>query len=146
MPTISPDFINRVPRRLNGALKPGTVAGDSTTFEVVNVAGATAIAVRFKSTGAGTLKGHWVGPDTDFTRTASSGASVPTVFTEYTSGNPTDVTVTGGTEALLAIPPITAQYPIHSGESFLKIIFVDTSGSTNTIDYCDLACRTGAGT
>lgn len=139
MPVKTPDYINRPPRRLNGALKPGTVAGSSTTSEVVNVGGASRIAIRIKASGAGSLFANWVGPDGQWNR-STTGQETWSGGTVYTSGNAAAVTVTGGTEALLAIPPITADFPTHSGESWLQVGFTDTSTSTNTISYVDIAC------
>ena len=139
MSGITPDFINRPPRRLNGALAAAqTIAGSATKYEIINVGGAAAIAIRAKMSGAATLKAHWCGPDVDKERVQTTGAVTITAGTEYTTGNPTDVTMTsGGTEYLIA--------PTHSGESWLKIIITDTSTSTNTVSYVDVAQRSGAG-
>lgn len=139
MPQLQPNYRNRTPRILTGALAPGTViAGSATAYEIVDVGGAAVVAVRAKMAGAGTLKAEWCRPNQDFETAAMGGAvTVPTPLV-YTSGNPTNVTVTGGTEAIIL--------PTHSGESWLKITLIDTSGSPNAISYCDVACRTGAGT
>ena len=133
----TPNFINRPTFRLNGALEVGAVvAGSATVSDVVDVGGAAAIAVRIKTSGAGTLACKWVGPDCQW-NTDSKGRDVATPVTVYSTGNPTNVSVTGGTEAVI--------FPTHSGEGVLQVIFTDTSTSNNTISYCDVSQRSGAG-
>jgi hypothetical protein len=138
MSGITTDFINRQPFTLNGALAPATViAGNATAYEIVKVGGAAAIAIRAKASGAATLKAHWCRPNVDAEKTQSTGAVISTGIDD-TTGNPTDVTMTtGGTEYLIQ--------PTHSGETWLKIIVTDTSGSNNTVTYVDVAQRSGAG-
>lgn len=94
------------------------VTNGNAVSALVRCAGASRGRVRFKSTGAGSLKLEFVRP----------GGSQRSGVTVYGAGNPDAVAVTGGTETLLTTDAI-------AGEAMALITF--TPSANGTVTFCD---------
>jgi|SRR6185312_3908722 len=117
----------RPPRRLIGALKAGAVCVASTAMsEYVAIPNKGDVRVRIKASVGGTISLHYMGPDVDVT--AGTG-------TEYSTGNPADVTVTADTEAMVDTGKDTDAHPM--GEGYVKITY--TPSGSGTITFCDVS-------
>jgi hypothetical protein len=127
MPSPFGDTHARPPRRLIGALKAGATCANATAIaEYVAIPNKGDVRARIKATVGGTLSMHYMGPDVDVA--AGTG-------TEYTTGNPTDVTVTANTEAMIDTGKDTDAHPI--GEGYVKVIY--TPSGSGTITFCDVS-------
>lgn len=118
----------RLLRRLAGALAPGTATSvGGILYEVVPCYGAAKMRVRIKTAAnGGTLDTVFVGPDFDFTQTVAFASLVGTL---YTTGNPAQVAVSAGTEAMIDATCV--------GEGYLIVKFTGTVGA-GTITYVDV--------
>jgi hypothetical protein len=132
--TKTPDFIFRPARRLIQQLAVGTsILAAGNAYEVVIVAGSARGIVRCKFTQTGTLALNFVGPDTQFVTQQVAGASgAATILTNYTSNQPGSIALVANAENFVAFT--------HNGEGYLQVLVTNTSGSTGTITYCDVAC------
>lgn len=124
-----PESKVRPPRRLQNALGAGAVtASGGILYEVVPIFGAQSLTVRIKTaTNGGTIDIVLVGPD--FPPKQSVAAFSALIGTKYTTGNPTQVAVTAGTEAVITTPV--------NGESYAIVKFTGTVGA-GAISYCDV--------
>ncbi len=132
MPTIrTPQARARPARRLNGNLAPGAVtANGGVLWELVELFGAARARVRIKTvTNGGTIDIVFVGPDFPFDQ-ANATAYASLVGTKYSTGNPSQVAVTGGTEAKI-------DFDCY-GEQRALVKFTGTVGA-GAIGYCDVS-------
>lgn len=100
---------------VKGNLAPGAIVNGDTYIEIIPIAGASRVRMRWLSTGAGTLSFAFLRPDGS---------------TAYTGRNPANVAVVGGTECYMEIDP-------HFGEAYLQITFLASAGGS--ITYCDIS-------
>lgn len=121
--------VNRAARRLNGALKPGTATSNGgILYEVIPILGATRVTVRIKTaTNGGNIDLIFAAPNFDPEQTLAFASLAGTL---YTTGNPTQVPVTAGTEARIQAT--------CEGESFLIVKFTGSVGA-GTITYVDVS-------
>lgn len=122
-------------RRLGGLLAPGATVLNGVYYVVVPCYGLQKLVARIKVSGNnGTIDIVFVGPD--FQQDQALGAAAAAagynaaIGTKYTSGNPTQVAVTAGTEAI-----ITATC---NGEHYALIKYTQLVG-VGAIVYCDVA-------
>lgn len=115
----------------------GLAAGKATAngqvnYEVIPVSGCSTVSVRLKTaTNGGTLDLFGVGPDFNPDQgIADNTAYASLTGTIYTTGNPSQVAITAGTEAIITYT--------CKGESYLVIKFSGTVGA-GTITYCDVS-------
>jgi hypothetical protein len=107
-------------------------ANGQINYEVIPIFGAASVSVRLKvATNGGTLDLFSVGPDFN----PEQGAIDNTAFgslvgTIHTTGNPSQVAVTAGTEAIITWT--------GKGEGYLIIKYTGAVGA-GTITYCDVA-------
>lgn len=130
MPARTIDDIARPYRRLSGNLAPAAAyTNGAVLWEVIPVRGSARIRARLLCASAnGTLDIVTVGPDFDPTQ-APATAYASLTGTKHTSGNPTQVAVTAGTEA-------TITHDCY-GENFVLLVF--TGGGTGTITRVDVS-------
>ena len=114
-------------------LAPATVtANGQVQYEIVPLYGAISVSARIKvATNGGTLDMFAVGPDFN----PEQGSKDNTTFgslvgTVYTTGNPTQVPVTAGTEAIITYT--------GKGEGWLLIKYTGATGA-GTVTYCDVS-------
>jgi len=120
-------------------LAPATVtASTQVNYEIVPLYGAASVTARLKTaTNGGTLDMFAVGPDFNPEQGAVDNITFASlVGTIYTTGNPTQVAVTAGTEAVITY--------VGKGEGWLLIKFTGTVGA-GTITYCDVSFLMQAG-
>lgn len=130
-----PQLKSRPWRRLmqagtNRGLGPAlATANGGVRYEVVAVYGQAVLSVRIKTAAnGGTIDIVFVGPDFEPDQGDLAFASL--VGTKYTTGNPTQVAVAAGTEAIIQAVCI--------GDGYAIIKFTGTVGA-GTISYCDVA-------
>lgn len=121
----------RPSKRLAGNLAAAAAfVNTNILYEIVPVFGAAGVNARIKTAGAGgTIDIVFVGPDFDQNQAAATAYAALT-GTKYTTGNPTQVAVVAGTEALIQSDCI--------GDGYAIIKF--TATGTGTITYCDVSC------
>jgi hypothetical protein len=126
----TPDIISRPIYRCTKNLAAAAVtANGGVLWEVVPVRGALRVRVRIKVSGnGGTIDLVFVGPNFDTEQSAST-AYASLTGTLYTSGNPTQVAVTAGTETKIDVDCY--------GENFLLIKYTGAVGA-GAITYCDV--------
>lgn len=119
-------------RPFTGALAAGaSLASGTSVSEVVCVAGCARIKVRLQASLGGTLSLAFVRPIGSDGTIGGDGEIDVSKLTAYTSGNPTDVTVTADTEA-----------EIHAdiyGESYALVTYTYTATSGKSITFCDVS-------
>lgn len=115
--------------RLNGALKPGTATSNGgILYEIVPTLGSVKLVVRIKTaTNGGAIDLIGAAPNLKPDQTV---AFASLVGTQYTTGNPTQVAVTAGTEA-------TITYTLN-GENYVIIKFTGSVG-VGSIAYVDVS-------
>ena len=119
-----PDLRPRPAFRLAGELAVGAAFDNTDVLQqLVPTSGSARLRVRIKTaTAGGTLDIVLYGPDTDPDRATLTG-------TGYTTGNPTQVTVSSGTEAKIDVDLY--------GENFALVKFTGTG--TGTVTYADVS-------
>lgn len=129
--TRTPSSKARPAKRCNQGLAAGAItASGGVLWELVECFGAARLRVRMKTaTNGGALDIVFVGPDFPHNPpTATAYASLPA--TKYSTGNPTQVPVTAGTEAKIDVDCY--------GEQRALIKFTG-SGGAGTVTYCDVS-------
>lgn len=127
----APPVVHRPARRLTGNLAAGTATSNGgVLYEVVPTHGAIRLRARIKTaTNGGTIDLFAVGPDFNPDQAIAGVVYGSLVGTIYTTGNPTQVNVTAGTEAKI-------DYDCY-GEAYVIVKFTGTVGA-GTVTYCDV--------
>lgn len=130
MPARAPDDIARPSRRLTGQLAAGAATSNGgVLWEAIAVRGSARVRARIlTATNGGTIDLVFVGPNFDPGTPTAAYASI--VGTKYTTGNPTQVAVTAGTEATI----VADCY----GEGYLLVVFTGSVGA-GVITFCDVS-------
>ena len=119
-------------RPFTGALAAGaSLASGTSVSEVVCVAGCARVRVHLKASLGGTLSLAFVRPIASDGAIDGNGNVDASKVTAYTSGNPTDVTVTADTGA-----------EIHAdiyGESYALVTYTYTATASKSITYADVS-------
>lgn len=119
-------MLNRVARRLNGALKPGaTFTNTAVLYEIIPILGATRLMIRAKVTAAASLDLVFLGPDFDPAQTV---AFASLVGTRYASNNPTQVALVANTENFMKVTV--------EGENYALVKL--TGGASGAITFIDV--------
>lgn len=113
-------------------LAAGTVtAAGQVQYEVVPLYGKTSVSVRLKvATNGGTLDFFGLGPDFNPAQANDNTTFASLVGTIYTTGNPAQVAVTAGTEALITYT--------GKGEHYGIVKYVGATGA-GSITYADVS-------
>lgn len=114
-------------------LAPATVtANGQVQYEIVPLYGAATVTARIKVSGnGGTLDAFAVGPDFNPEQGSKDNITFASlVGTIYTTGNPTQVAVTAGTEAIITYT--------GKGEGWLLIKYTGATGA-GAVTYCDVS-------